>query len=97
MVEHILWIPELLGSEQSVIVLPPVPPHPVTAVTARPVDVLAVGKLGSVEVALHPLLDPDDLPGTLAPPVSEQADQVGVHPVLEVVPGVGGDGGVGVW
>ena len=79
-----------LDEEEAVVIAPPVPPHPVLAVTAGPVDVLAVGKVPPIQVVLHLLLDPDDLPGALGPSVLKQTDQVGVNGVLEVVVGVGG-------
>lgn len=47
-----------LDVQEPVVVLPPVAPHPVSAVTARPVDVLAVRLVHLVQVRLHALLDP---------------------------------------
>ena len=44
--------------KESVVVVAPVPPHPVLAVTAGPVDVLAVGQLPGLQVVLHLLLYP---------------------------------------
>ena len=47
-----------LDVEESVVVAPPVSPHPVLAVTAGPVDVLAVRQLSRLQVVLHLLLYP---------------------------------------
>ena len=47
-----------LDVQESVVVLAPVAPHPVSAVTAWPVDVLAVRLVHLVQVRLHALLDP---------------------------------------
>ena len=47
-----------LDVKESVVVVPPVSPHPVLAVTGRPVDVLAVGQLSRLQVVLHLLLYP---------------------------------------
>ena len=47
-----------LDVEESVVVVAPVSPHPVLAVTAGPVDVLAVGQLPGLQVVLHTLLYP---------------------------------------
>ena len=74
-----------LNVQQSVVILSPISPHPICAVTTRPVDVLAVRLPLSVQVRLHPLLDPDDLSRTFGPPVSEQTCQVGVNSILDVV------------
>ena len=46
--------------KKCVVVVAPVSPHPVLAVTAGPVDVLAVGQLPGLQVVLHTLLDPGD-------------------------------------
>ena len=81
--------------QKSVVVFAPISPHPVRAVTAGPVDVLGVGPVGPVQEGLHALLDPDDLARTLGPSVLEQTDEVGVHPVLEVVVRVGSEARVG--
>ena len=43
--------------------LTPISGHPVAAVTARPVAVLAVGHIVLLQLVLHLLLDLDDLPG----------------------------------
>ena len=47
-----------LDVEESVVVAAPVSPHPVLAVAAGPVDVLAVGQLSGLQVVLHLLLYP---------------------------------------
>ena len=47
-----------LDVKECVVVVPPVSPHPVLAVTAGPVDVLAVGQVSGLQVVLHLLLYP---------------------------------------
>ena len=47
-----------LDVKECVVVVAPVSPHPVLAVAAGPVDVLAVGQLPGLQVVLHLLLYP---------------------------------------
>ena len=57
--EYVVRVPVCLDSQQAVIVLPPVPGHPVSAVTAGPVGVLAVGHVVLLQLVLHALLYPE--------------------------------------
>ena len=47
-----------LDVKECVVVVAPVSPHPVLAVAAGPVDVLAVGQFSAIQVVLHTLLYP---------------------------------------
>ena len=59
---HLQFVSEniYLDSQQLVIVLPPVSGHPVTAVTAGPVAVLAVGHVVLLQLVFHAFLNSKD-------------------------------------